>query len=278
MKKNVIIVVLLLLVIGLGGYIGYDYLTYKKENKKVTEKTNNNAIQELKKIDNTKELVYYDTEKLGKVLFLAGDDYGGCFNEKEELENWLTENKNNSEINLVDNIGMSSLIDNDNNIMLKYPIINIDNETVNKINEEIKKYIDEGKQRIIEGEKRYAAKYVINNQIKYSSGFNWNEVEIYESQKFISIVFKNYYYIACAGSELSIEKVRYINKETGLEASEYDILENYNYKNIDDLKSKIKYNEDDVDISSFYSLYIDNNEKLHVLGNLDYIIENNEIK
>ena len=88
MKKNVIIVILLLLLIGLGGYIGYDYLTYKKENKTPTEKVNddkNNSINELKKLDNSKDLIYSNTEIIGKLVAVGDNE---CFETKEEFEQY----------------------------------------------------------------------------------------------------------------------------------------------------------------------------------------------
>lgn len=281
MKKNVFMIILLLIAIGLGGYVGYDYLTYKKDDKKVTEKNNNTPSQGLKKIEDTKELVYYETEKLGKVLFWG--DESGCFNTKEELDEWLQNNPNENMDDITSLKESSSLIDSDTNITLKYPTINIDNDTVNNINDEIKKYIDEGKQKMINGEQSYGTKYTINGQTKYSSGFFWNEVEIHESNKYISIIFRNYSIVACGGWGSNVEKVKYLNKENGLETNEYDILEKYNYKNINDLKDKVHVEDDDyLDLSSLHSPYIDSNEKLHIFavtnGDSEFIIENNELK
>ena len=88
---------------------------------------------------------------------------------------------------------------------------------------------------------------------------------------------------ACGGSVDTTEKVKYLDKETVLEVSEYDILAKYNYQNINDLKSSIKVDEEDgIDLSSIHSPYIDKNEKLHVFvtlnGDEEYIVENNEIE
>ena len=282
MKKNIIIVVLLLLVIGLGGYIGYDYLTYKKENKTPTEKVNddkNNSVNELKKLDDSKDLIYSNTETIGKLVAVGDNE---CFETKEEFENWINDN-NEDNLSRIEDFKQLSLIDNNANIVLNYPTINIDNDTVKKLNEEIKNYIDKGKKEIINGSTFYGIKYSINNQNKYDNEFSWNEVEVVESQKYISILFRNYSFSACGGSVDTTEKVKYLDKETGLEVSEYDILAKYNYQNINDLKSNIKVDEEDgIDLSSIHSPYIDKNEKLHVFvtlnGDGEYIVENNELK
>jgi len=284
MKKNVIIVVLLLLLIGLGGYIGYDYLTYKKENKTPAEKVNddknkNDSVNELKRLDDSKDLIYSNTETIGKLVAVGDNE---CFETKEEFENWIKDN-NEDNLSRIEDFKQLSLIDNNANIILSYPTINIDNDTVNKLNAEIKNYIDKGKQKIINGSTFYGVKYSINNQNKYDNEFSWNEVEVVESQKYISILFRNYSVSPCGGSGYTTEKVKYLDKETGLEVSEYDILTKYNYQNINDLKSSIKVDEEDgIDLSSIHSPYIDKNEKLHVFvtlnGDQEYIVENNELK
>ena len=114
-------------------------------------------------------------------------------------------------------------------------------------------------------------------------GFYWNEVLTIESSNYISVIFKKLSLANCAGSGYNIDKIKYIDKETGLEVSEYDILAKYNYQNINDLKSSIKVDEEDgIDLSSIHSPYIDKNEKLHVFitlnGDGEYIVENNELK
>ena len=288
MKKNIIIVVLLLLVIGLGGYIGYDYLTYKKENKASTEKVNddkNNSVNELKKLDDSKDLIYSNTETIGKLLAVKDES---CAESKEDFENWLKDDINTNEsLMMVNEYKKSSLINENANIELIYPTININNDSVKKINNEIKNYINVGKQNITEAKNTYlkalGLKYTVGNNIKYNDSFNWNEVSIIESQKYLSIIFKNFSLFPCGSSGNTIEKVRYIDKITGLEVSEYDILAKYNYQNINDLKSSIKVDEEDgIDLSSIHSPYIDKNEKLHVFvtlnGDQEYIVENNELK
>ena len=288
MKKNVIIVALLLLLIGLGGYIGYDYLTYKKENKTPAEKVNddknkNDSVNELKRLDDSKDLIYSNTETIGKLVAVGDNE---CFETKEEFENWIKDN-NEGNLSRIEDFKQLSLIDNNANIILSYPTINIVNDTVNKLNAEIKNYIDKGKQKIINGSNTYlkalGLKYTVGNNIKYNDSFNWNEVSIIESQKYLSIIFKNFSLFPCGSSGNTIEKVRYIDKITGLEVSEYDILAKYNYQNINDLKSSIKVDEEDgIDLSSIHSPYIDKNEKLHVFvtlnGDQEYIVENNELK
>ncbi len=288
MKKNVIIIVLLLLLIGLCGYIGYDYLTYKKENKASTEKVNddkNNSVNELKKLDVSKDLIYSNTETIGKLLAVKDES---CAESKEDFENWLKDDINTNEsLMMVNEYKKSSLINENANIELIYPTININNNSVKKINNEIKNYINVGKQNIIEAKNTYlkalGLKYTVGNNIKYNDSFNWNEVSIIESQKYLSIIFKNFSLFPCGSSGNTIEKVRYIDKITGLEVSEYDILAKYNYQNINDLKSNIKVDEEDgIDLSSIHFPYIDKNEKLHVFvtlnGDEEYIVENNEIE
>ena len=287
MKKNVIIVVLLLLLIGLGGYIGYDYLTYKKENKTPTEKVNddkNNSINELKKLDDSKDLIYSNTETIGKLVAVVNEDY--CFETKEEFENWIKLNPENSKTEIEGYKKDVSIIDNNANIILNYPTINIDNDTVSKLNKEIKDYINEGKENIKKGDNShslYGIKLIVDNAPKYNMGFYWNEVLTIESSNYISVIFKKLSLANCAGSGYNIDKIKYIDKETGLEVSEYDILAKYNYQNINDLKSNIKVDEEDsIDLSSIHSPYIDKNEKLHVFvtlnGDGEFIVENNEIE
>ena len=287
MKKNVIIVVLLLLVIGLSGYIGYDYLTYKKENKTPAEKVKddknkNDSVNELKRLDDSKDLIYSNTETIGKLVAVVNDDY--CFETKEEFENWIKLNPENSKIEIEGYKKDVSIIDNNANIILNYPTINIDNDTVNKLNAEIKDYIDKGKENIKKGDNSlYGIKLIIDNEAKYNTGFYWNEVLTIESSNYISIIFKELSLANCAGGGYNIDKIKYIDKETGLEVSEYDILAKYNYQNINDLKSSIKVDEEDgIDLSSIHSPYIDKNEKLHVFVTLnwdqEYIVENNELK
>lgn len=290
MKKNVIIVVLLLLVIGLSGYIGYDYLTYKKENKTPAEKVKddknkNDSVNELKRLDDSKDLVYLNTETIGKLLAVKDES---CAESKEDFENWLKDDINTTEsLMMVNEYKKSSLINENANIELIYPTININNDSVKNINNEIKNYINVGKQNILEAKNTYlkalGLKYTVGNNIKYNDSFNWNEVSIIESQKYLSIIFKNFSLFPCGSSGNTIEKVRYIDKITGLEVSEYDILAKYNYQNINDLKSSIKVDEEDgIDLSSIHSPYIDKNEKLHVFvtlnGDQEYIVENNELK
>lgn len=287
MKKNVIIVVLLLLVIGLSGYIGYDYLTYKKENKTPAEKVKddknkNDSVNELKRLDDSKDLIYSNTETIGKLVAVVNDDY--CFETKEEFENWIKLNPENSKTEIEGYKKDVSIIDNNANIILNYPTINIDNDTVNKLNAEIKDYIDKGKENIKKGDNSlYGIKLIIDNEAKYNTGFYWNEVLTIESSNYISIIFKELSLANCAGGGYNIDKIKYIDKETGLEVSEYDILAKYNYQNINDLKSSIKVDEEDgIDLSSIHSPYIDKNEKLHVFVTLnwdqEYIVENNELK
>ena len=287
MKKNVIIVVLLLLVIGLGGYIGYDYLTYKKENKTPTEKVNddkNNSVNELKKLDDSKDLIYSNTETIGKLVAVVNEDY--CFETIEEFENWIKLNPENSKTEIEGYKKDVSIIDNNANIILNYPTINIDNDTVNKLNKEIKDYINKGKENIKKGDNShslYGIKLIVDNAPKYNMGFYWNEVLTIESSNYISVIFKKLSLANCAGSGYNIDKIKYIDKETGLEVSEYDILAKYNYQNINDLKSNIKVDEEDgIDLSSIHSPYIDKNEKLHVFvtlnGDKEYMVENNEIE
>ena len=287
MKKNIIIVVLLLLVIGLGGYIGYDYLTYKKENKASTEKVNddkNNSVNELKKLDDSKDLIYSNTETIGKLVAVVNEDY--CFETIEEFENWIKLNPENSKTEIEGYKKDVSIIDNNANIILNYPTINIDNDTVNKLNKEIKDYINKGKENIKKGDNShslYGIKLIVDNAPKYNMGFYWNEVLTIESSNYISVIFKKLSLANCAGSGYNIDKIKYIDKETGLEVSEYDILAKYNYQNINDLKSNIKVDEEDgIDLSSIHSPYIDKNEKLHVFvtlnGDGEYIVENNELK
>ena len=98
-----------------------------------------------------------------------------------------------------------------------------------------------------------------------------------------NIIFKELSLANCADGGYNIDTIKYIDKETGLEVSEYDILAKYNYQNINDLKSSIKVDEEDgIDLSSIHSPYIDKNEKLHVFvtlnGDQEYIVENNELK
>ena len=286
-KKNVIIVVLLLLVIGLGGYIGYDYLTYKKENKTPAEKVKddknkNDSVNELKRLDDSKDLIYSNTETIGKLVAVVNDDY--CFETKEEFENWIKLNPENSKTEIEGYKKDASIIDNNANIILNYPTINIDNDTANKLNAEIKDYIDKGKENIKKGDNSlYGIKLIIDNESKYNTGFYWNEVLTIESSNYISIIFKELSLANCADGGYNIDKIKYIDKETGLEVSEYDILAKYNYQNINDLKSSIKVDEEDgIDLSSIHSPYIDKNEKLHVFvtlnGDQEYIVENNELK
>ena len=287
MKKNVIIVVLLLLLIGLGGYIGYDYLTYKKENKTPAEKVNddknkNDSVNELKRLDDSKDLIYSNTETIGKLVAVVNEDY--CFETKEEFENWIKLNPENIKTEIEGYKKDVSIIDNNANIILNYPTINIDNDTVNKLNAEIKDYIDKGKENIKKGDNSlYGIKLIIDNEAKYNTGFYWNEVLTIESSNYISIIFKELSLANCAGGGYNIDKIKYIDKETGLEVSEYDILAKYNYQNINDLKSSIKVDEEDgIDLSSIHSPYIDKNEKLHVFvtlnGDGEFIVENNELK
>ena len=175
MKKNVIIVVLLLLVIGLSGYIGYDYLTYKKENKTPAEKVKddknkNDSVNELKRLDDSKDLVYLNTETIGKLLAVKDES---CAESKEDFENWLKDDINTTEsLMMVNEYKKSSLINENANIELIYPTININNDSVKNINNEIKNYINVGKQNILEAKNTYlkalGLKYTVGNNIKYN--------------------------------------------------------------------------------------------------------------
>lgn len=233
-------------------------------------------------MDDSKDLIYSNTETIGKLVAVVNDDY--CFETKEEFENWIKLNPENSKIEIEGYKKDVSIIDNNANIILNYPTINIDNDTVNKLNAEIKDYIDKGKENIKKGDNSlYGIKLIIDNESKYNTGFYWNEVLTIESSNYISIIFKELSLANCADGGYNIDKIKYIDKETGLEVSEYDILAKYNYQNINDLKSSIKVDEEDgIDLSSIHSPYIDKNEKLHVFvtlnGDQEYIVENNELK
>lgn len=233
-------------------------------------------------MDDSKDLIYSNTETIGKLVAVVNDDY--CFETKEEFENWIKLNPENSKTEIEGYKKDASIIDNNANIILNYPTINIDNDTVNKLNAEIKDYIDKGKENIKKGDNSlYGIKLIIDNESKYNTGFYWNEVLTIESSNYISIIFKELSLANCADGGYNIDKIKYIDKETGLEVSEYDILAKYNYQNINDLKSSIKVDEEDgIDLSSIHSPYIDKNEKLHVFvtlnGDQEYIVENNELK
>lgn len=233
-------------------------------------------------MDDSKDLIYSNTETIGKLVAVVNDDY--CFETKEEFENWIKLNPENSKTEIEGYKKDASIIDNNANIILNYPTINIDNDTANKLNAEIKDYIDKGKENIKKGDNSlYGIKLIIDNESKYNTGFYWNEVLTIESSNYISIIFKELSLANCADGGYNIDKIKYIDKETGLEVSEYDILAKYNYQNINDLKSSIKVDEEDgIDLSSIHSPYIDKNEKLHVFvtlnGDQEYIVENNELK
>lgn len=258
MKKNICIIILLICVLGLGGYIAYDKIL--KDNDKTNVK---NEQSNTKKNDNEeiKDLyTFVETDVIGKIEIVDED-------------NKLYEN------NLKNIEGLTK----DYNIQFRYPVINMDSNDVKNINAKIKNNItklEEVYKKTNEKNNNTAFKLTSNNGTNYFENYlQYYNYLIGESDDYLSIVecLKDYYLVS---ADETILNIYIIDKKDGALVTTNDLLSKYNldqdkvfdfvakkYNELNDNEtslSKEDFKNGDLDNKVYY--YVKDN-KLHILMN-----------
>lgn len=258
MKKNICIIILLICVLGLGGYIAYDKIlkdndkTNAKNEQSNTEKNDNEEIKDL--------YTFVETDVIGKIEIVDED-------------NKLYEN------NLKNIEGLTK----DYNIQFRYPVINMDSNDVKNINAKIKNNItklEEVYKKTNEKNNNTIFKLTSNNGTNYFENYlQYYNYLIGESDDYLSIVecLKDYYLTI---NEETILNIYIINKKDGSLVTTNDLLSKYNldqdkvldfvakkYNELNDNEtslSKEDFKNGDLDSKVYY--YVKDN-KLHILMN-----------
>ena len=271
-KKNskgliVLVIILIICILGLGGYIVYDKMLNKQT----------------KTTDNTKSSTTKSTQKQQSI-----EEKNYEINKTNIFATILAENKENYDYPL----GKKNS-DKDGNIWLSYPQINYQTESVINLNKKIKDNIEDNVKRIENGENSFDTDdlqcYLIklkkdNKTYKYER-LNYNAYSIIENDNHISIIKYDISSTDCASGYVNESETYIIDKNTKkvltLEEiiSSYknytdmiDILKKYINDNYDKLysndlyeKNKIIYDVEDSLKNNNYSLYYNNNDELIII-------------
>lgn len=246
-KKNnkgliCLIVILIVLVLGLVGYIVYDELfSYSKVNDKITTTTTNNIIE------NVSLYEMKETEVIGTFISSDGD--------------YLT------------------IKDENDNIKLKYPVINIKSNEIKDINKKIKNNIDLNIKNLNAYESMseefedtcIKIKMTDTNKSIIFEHFTYIAYEIIESDKYLTIIEKEQNETTCASGFVEIKNIYIIDKETKKIIKRENLINSYsnfdillkdliNLLNVDERPAEII---DSINKGEYY-IYISENNNLSI--------------
>lgn len=175
-----------------------------------------------------------------------------------------------------DEIGISSL-------EVKYPVINIDSDDVKRINNEIKNKALELKDTYLSyvGNSNYEEDEELTCTIIKigSSKLEIEHVEYYtyefmESDNYLTLIEWSRGDTSCSGGWNYYTNIYVINKETGKELSQEEIVALYNYREKDIIDSYKRtlindYNEEDIDdMLSNFDFYINESSELVLIHDI----------
>lgn len=267
-RKNILIIILSIAVGFLGGILLYDKVLNKEDKKEVLE---NNTTKE--NIENKESYFFETTEELGELLG-ARDEIG--FESQNEFEQWYNQNKDNKDENVLMELYDNQFLINEGKIKFSYPVINIESNDTKRINEEIKNIIsdniDNFKNSLENATDSFCIAVKVNDSIKVTSDISWNEFDVYETKKYLSIVVFSHLYNPCGSSGIEVKKTYIIDKDSKKEITNKEILKEFNisesnlFKDLSEAYKKSDYVTEEfkfIGNESYYSV-VDNNGDLNV--------------
>jgi len=264
MKKNIVIVLLAICVLGLGGFLVYDKVLKEDTKENVKEE---NKIEQVEKLDDSKDYYYYEkTEQFAELV---------CANEGYDPSIGMSVDEYFKNIDF---------FTKDSMIEFKYPVINIKSEDVKKINLDIERKIQSLKNEYTYNPYNFeegCMKYTLIDSDKVHSDLHlqYYSYEIFESDNYISINEFDNATTGCASGWHDIINSYIIDKNTGKQLTKDDIVELYDVdtKNLGQGFEEALGNEHGGDYedgvfdlqesinSGDYLFYIDSKEELHAI-------------
>ncbi len=250
-KKGPILVIVLLVIValGVGGYICYDKFIAKKPKTNNSQKENKNGDQ--KELNNNYEIKTLKSYDLYEATYDNEDHY--------------------------------KMTKDDNMINIEYIIINYDTDSINKFNQENKEYADKLLKSYYDllnntnPEDMDCACIKDNDKYGCSDHLDSLEYKVKETSKYLLVEKAEYAYTFCATGFVGFNYYT-IDKDSKKVLSNEDILKEFNY-NDQDVKSKLKaaildyyYDEEDEDASAITPA--DTKELENWVNSANYLIYN----